>query len=309
MSANFERAYFFGDSLSDTGNILSFTGGEFPSFPFATGRFSNGDVWVDYLAEELNLTIDPFTANTTHNDGLNYAVGGTTSGTEGAFPVNFGLQQQIDLFELQTQLNPADTLSDDLLFLWTGANDYFSFIADDPTTPDVVEAEFPQTGKERKNAVIEVVDINIGGAIQDLIDAGGENIVVFNLPSLEATPLGQGLDKKDRKQLEKLTNKHNKRLSSLVKKTEKLNPDVNIIEVDIDDLFEDILDRPDEFGLTDVTDNFTGIDLYTGINQPPAMGNPEDYLFFDSVHPTTNVHGLVADLVMNELTDEGLIMH
>ena len=53
---------------------------------------------------------------------------------------------------------------------------FFIFIEDDPATNDVIEADFPETGRERRDAVIEVVDINIGGAIQDIIDAGGENI-------------------------------------------------------------------------------------------------------------------------------------
>ncbi|VEP16479.1 GDSL family lipase (fragment) [Hyella patelloides LEGE 07179] len=81
MSPNFDRAYFFGDSLSDTGNLLSITGGQIPNAPsYEPGRFSNGDVWVDSLAEELDLTIDPFTQDNGSNDGINFAIGGATSG-------------------------------------------------------------------------------------------------------------------------------------------------------------------------------------------------------------------------------------
>ena len=50
---------FFGDSLSDTGNVLSlstaFAPPPFPSFPAAPGRFSNGPVWAEYLAQGLGF--------------------------------------------------------------------------------------------------------------------------------------------------------------------------------------------------------------------------------------------------------------
>jgi outer membrane lipase/esterase len=48
--AAFSNAYFFGDSLSDTGNIYAFTGFTQPTPPYFNGRFSNGPVWVEYLA-------------------------------------------------------------------------------------------------------------------------------------------------------------------------------------------------------------------------------------------------------------------
>ena len=50
---------FFGDSLSDTGNVLlltsTFSPPAFPGFPGAEGRFSNGPVWTEYLAAGLGL--------------------------------------------------------------------------------------------------------------------------------------------------------------------------------------------------------------------------------------------------------------
>ena len=42
--------YVFGDSLSDSGKTFSDTG--FPPFPYEQ-RFSNGEVWVEFLADQL----------------------------------------------------------------------------------------------------------------------------------------------------------------------------------------------------------------------------------------------------------------
>lgn len=309
MLSNFDQAFFFGDSLSDTGNISQITNGAFLPSPYVSGRFSNGNIWIDYLTDELSLDVGLFGTVSNEQDGVNYAIGGATSGSDNLGIIPLGLEQQVDAFELLVESqSPGELVCDDLFFLWIGANDYFSFIQDDPTTPNKIETHFPKKGKETINAVLEVVDINIKGAVQDIIDAGGENIVLLNLPDLDQTPLGQSLSREDQRKLRKLTQKHNKNLDKLAAKTEASNPDVNIIQVDVNDLLDDILKSPDEFGLTNVTDNFTGIDLYTGINTSPANGNPNQFLYWDSVHPTTVVQDLVSDLVISELTDEGLII-
>ncbi len=52
----FSRIVVLGDSLSDTGNFHQASGGIPPYF---NGRFSNGRVWVEYLAENLGLELDP----------------------------------------------------------------------------------------------------------------------------------------------------------------------------------------------------------------------------------------------------------
>lgn len=311
MNLNFDRIHIFGDSLSDTDNVLNFTLSEFPVAPYERGRFSNGNVWVDYFADELNLDVDPFSNPfnfLANNDGINYAIGGATSGNDNVGVVPLGLEQQIDAFETSMMFQSAEeTVEDDLFFLWVGANDYFSFIEDDPTTPDVVETNFPQNSRETIDAVIDVVDINIRGAVQDIIDAGGQDIVIFNLPDLSDALLADNLTRQDSRKLRQLTNRHNRRLDRLVDNIERTNPDVNLIEIDVNELADEISDNPSEFGLTNVTDNFSGIDILEELNQPPASGNPNEYFYWDSVHPSTTVHDSVADLVMDELSNEGLI--
>ena len=51
--------YAFGDSLTDTGNITSSTFGILPlSPPYAPGRFSNGPLWIDRVAEAYGTQVD-----------------------------------------------------------------------------------------------------------------------------------------------------------------------------------------------------------------------------------------------------------
>lgn len=303
---NSQSIYVFGDSLSDPGNLFNFTGGQFPNEPYVSGRFSNGDVWIDYLADRLNKEVASLAKPFSAGGGLNFAIGGATSDNNNiSGTVPLGLEQQINSFELLTSFKSPEQLSDDLFFLWTGANDYFSFVDDDPNTPDVVETNFSQINAE--SVVTEVVDNNIGGAVRDLIDAGGETILLFDLPDLDRTPLAQKLSEQDRGILRDLTGRHNERLSSLVGEIEASNPSVNIIEVGVNDLLDRIVENPGNFGFSNATDNFTGIDIITQINQPPAIGNPDSFVFWDSIHPTTATHELVSDLVIQELSNEGLI--
>jgi phospholipase/lecithinase/hemolysin len=69
-STAFSRLFVFGDSLSDTGNLYAMTGG-YPPPPYWNGRFSNGKLWVEYLADSLQMPIAA---------GDNYAVAGATTG-------------------------------------------------------------------------------------------------------------------------------------------------------------------------------------------------------------------------------------
>src|SRR5689334_20546167 len=84
--ASFSRMIVLGDSLCDTGNFFSMTGG-YPPAPYFEGRASNGRLWVEYLADALGIEIGV---------GDNFAIWGATTGTvniNGAvFP---GLQQEV----------------------------------------------------------------------------------------------------------------------------------------------------------------------------------------------------------------------
>ncbi len=71
----FEHLVVFGDSLSDTGNA---------------GRFSNGPVWVEHLADRLGLKLSP-----SQRGGSNFAVGGARLDPRSGL---HSLRAQVDAF-------------------------------------------------------------------------------------------------------------------------------------------------------------------------------------------------------------------
>lgn len=69
-----------------------------------------------------------------------------------------------------------------------------------------------------------------------------------------------------------------------------------MIEFDVFSTFQDIVADPSAVGLANVTDACLG---GTGI-----CSNPDEYLFWDSVHPTTKGHQILADAVFERLVTQ-----
>ena len=78
LQAQFSDLYVFGDSLSDVGNLSAATLGFLPGSDYFDGRYSNGPVYAELLAEKLGL--EPLRRS--GEGGNNFAYGGaSTSGT------------------------------------------------------------------------------------------------------------------------------------------------------------------------------------------------------------------------------------
>jgi len=150
----FSNLFAFGDSLTDTGNLVAFAPSTCPpSPPYAGCKFSNGPLWIEGLAASLGLSVSPAFAGGSNN----YAVAGAVA--------NDLLVSQIPAFSAAVS-GSADPGA--LYVVWAGANDgLFSlnpFIAAD----------------------------KVKQAILDLSALGATSFLVPNLPDLSLTPLGTG---------------------------------------------------------------------------------------------------------------------
>ena len=71
---NYDSIYVLGDSLSDNGNLHSNTLGIYaPDWVYYKNRFSNGPLWIDYVAATLDLKV------------TNFAVAGAETGDKSGF--------------------------------------------------------------------------------------------------------------------------------------------------------------------------------------------------------------------------------
>ena len=159
----FTKLVVLGDSLSDTGNVYAATVGTVPaSPPYYAGRFSNGPVWVEYLAEALDLEAD------------NYAYGGAQTDHANLFDglggIDFpGLADEVVALMAQ----PGGLDPGAVYVVWAGANDFRAALSRG-TAPDML-------------AMIG----NIVNAVGTLYFAGAQHVVVPNLPDLGLTPEGR----------------------------------------------------------------------------------------------------------------------
>jgi phospholipase/lecithinase/hemolysin len=264
---NYEAIYVFGDSFSDTGNAFNATNKTFPpSSTYFNGRFSNGLVWVEYLAQDLGSSFNPRT---------NFAFGGATTGVDNISIPGFpGLQQQIASF---TADNPSAN-PNALYIVWAGANDYFSYFAGGVPNPSQAVA-------------------NISAAVTSLATIGAQDIMVVNLPDLGKLPVAN-FNSQIPSLFSTLTNAHNSGLNATINfLNQQLDPDINIISFNVNDLFSRIIAEPRKFGLINAT-NYCIQDLsVVPLNLPtqPVTCNPDEFLFWDPVHPTTAAHRLIGE--------------
>jgi phospholipase/lecithinase/hemolysin len=274
LAKDYDNIYVFGDSLSDIGNVFSATNGIIPPSPtYYSGHFSNGLNWVDYLASDLGLTL---------NLNNNFAFGGATTGTENIGLATLpGLQQQINNFVAANETADPNAL----YIIWAGTNDYLSYFFDGEPNPSNTVA-------------------NLSTAFTSLVADGARDIMVVNLPDLGKSPFANFTSQRSNF-FNTFSSEHNSSLNTeLQVLSQQLSPDVNIIELNVNSLFDRIIAAPEEFGFTNVTNSCISKDLSVVPIDVPTQQvscNPEEFLFWDEVHPTTTAHKLIGELAFSAL--------
>jgi phospholipase/lecithinase/hemolysin len=209
--APFNKIVFFGDSLSDDGNLYAYDFNYMPkSPPYFEGRFSNRYVWSDLITEsfakDYGVTKD------------NFAFGGETvilhNPAHGFLPYTLWMSRTSYLVRTAYQ-----DRSKTLFIIWIGGNDYLH---------DSVDVEGLST---------EVVE-NIRATIESLIYRGGMNFLIVNLPDLGDTPLARQYALTDL--LHKFTVKHNEKLAAAIDEITNSYKNININLYDVYTLFNDL---------------------------------------------------------------------
>lgn len=286
----------FGDSLSDTGNLAATTYADCgiplpgPAIDYTLGRATDGldtipaarlftGVWVEQLAELLPTrpVIVPSSLG-----GTNYAFGFATNsnGTYSEVFSGLGTTCTVNIVDIGQQITnylatkPKIT-SQTLFIVWGGAND----LLNSTSAESVIEA-----------AARDVANI------QRLVNAGATQFLIPNLPPLGETPAVLATPSEVATANE-ATVVYNDTLAAGL----DLLPIANffrrltIHRLNTYALFQDIQASPQTFFLTNIN--------------TPAQGlvtvDPDTYLFWDTLHPTTKGHNLLA-LAALKLIDPSL---
>jgi phospholipase/lecithinase/hemolysin len=283
----FTKIFAFGDALSDDGNLSTFTSHNVPTAPYDDGRFSNGPLWVEDLAQSLNLPHpDP-----SLQGGTDFAFAGATTGQNPSTSTTVGdLQWQRINYAAQNPLPQTDAL----YTLWIGSNDVLNTVAAN-TDPQTAHAD-----------IIQAVS-NEASFVQGMADLGARNFVVLNVPDLGKTPQEMAKGPTVAHTASTLAADYNDQLDTQLSAVAGQNG-LNLTIVDTFALLDKAVADPSAFGFTNVTTpvwtgNFT--DPNSGqLNATGAAQN--DFLFFDQLRPTAAAHSAVASAAEQSLSPSAM---
>lgn len=329
----FQHIVFFGDSLSDNGNLYRHTDGIIPkSPPYYRGRFSNGYTWAELLSFNLYKKYQV--------DSENYAVGGATAYFHNPFGgfLPISISMEYDKYALDHLLKDK---SNTLYCILIGANDYLPGVKDvDTATTNVVNA--------------------IASLANRLASINNASLLIVGLPDLAYAPAAKqrGLTAN----YQALVTEHNQKLHEAILNLRNKYPNVKIMEFNFikdpvirnmvtSKIYRDNLNKKYHLNINDVIDTcWTGgltqqkeasIAHHISIHSPqkndfllngqssspisrqslanaiahsPSLSeaysvgessnstgtvceHPDEYIFWDHVHPTEAAHTVLADMI------------
>ena len=273
----FQHIVAFGDSLSDHYGLQSYLG---PYDPVTNPNgalevWSNGDVWVEYLANNWGATLDN-----------NAIAGAMTLGHEnealqaqvdvGALPP-LGLVGQVDLY---TASGPVIDSDNTLFTIWIGANDLMEFGRGESHTAD-------------PNVMITDAMNNIANSVESLYDHGARYFLFLNVPDIGKSPGYRTSPPDEVNAVTALVQSYNSALAATIESLELNFSGIAVYSVDMFAYLDEMINS----GIfVNVTDTYMTLDAQ-GNKTGGVNGNADDYLFWDNIHPMTRAHSMVADRV------------
>uniref|UniRef100_A0A1J3I7V0 GDSL esterase/lipase n=1 Tax=Noccaea caerulescens TaxID=107243 RepID=A0A1J3I7V0_NOCCA len=328
---NFKSIISFGDSIADTGNLLGLSDpNDLPHVAFhpygetffhkPTGRFSNGRLIIDFMAEFLGLPlVPPFygSKNANFEKGVNFAVGGATAMERSVLEergihfdyTNVSLGVQLKSFKESlpnlcgSPSECKDMIENALILMGEiGGNDYnYAFFVSKPV--------------DEIKELVPLVITTISSAIMELIGMGGRTFLVpgdfplgcsvayltlYQTSNMEAyDPLTGCLT-----WLNEFSQYYNGELQQELDRLRKLYPHVNIIYADYYNALSRLFQEPTKFGFetrplpaccgSGGSYHFT-FGKKCGFQGVEACNDPSKHVNWDGVHLTEAAYRLIAE--------------
>lgn len=260
----------FGDSLSDTGNIFNASLWRFPNpNTWFLGHFSNGLVWVEYLAKARNLPL------------YNWAVGGAAG--ENQYIALTGVGDQVSSYltymKMAKNYKPANTL----FTLEFGLNDFMNY------------------GRE-----VDEVKQDFTNALTRLTQAGAKNIMLMTLPDATKAPQFKYSTQEEIEKVRAKILTFNEYIKGQA--AYYIIQGYHIQLVDAHAMFEDLTSNPQQHGFVNASDACLNINrssamdyLYShDLTNDCAQYGSDKYVFWGVTHPTTAVHQYIAEKMLAE---------
>ncbi|XP_068636387.1 GDSL esterase/lipase 7 [Aristolochia californica] len=309
--------FIFGDSLIDDGNnnfIPSLARANYQpygiDFGFPSGRFCNGLTVVDYGAQLLGLPFTPPYLSPTSKGakilrGINYAsaAAGILDETGKHYGGRVSFNGQLALFEktlaldlgllFQTREALLQYLAKSIFVINVGSNDYIN----NYLLPKIYASPHVYSREAFADLLISIYSLQLS----KLYELGARKIVLVGIGALGCIPSQLAMVNGNDSCVERvnyIVSAFNERLQQLVPSLNSTLPGSYFVFHDVYSVFSDIVHNPSKYGFTVANKACCGNGRFGGTvsclpNQVPCL-NREEYVFWDSFHPTQAVNAIIA---------------
>ena len=268
-----------GDSLSDTDATSNMLFHILPNrSTWFAGHFTNGWVWSEYAAQDLGVLA--------YNEAWG-AAGASPQSILRVFPgANWIAQQgvgyyfpspdqQAELYDKRVARLFPRAADETLYSLLIGGNDFVSYDESVATVLQGVE-----------DALVRLISFE-----------GARNIVVLNLPDITVAPVFLGSKASIRPTVQARLDAYDAQLPDLLDTVRKTFPQVNLTLFDTRAVFDSILRDPKAAGFVNGVQSclIDPSQSYSLTEKMRAGCNGYNYVFWDSLHPTTAVHAIIGN--------------
>lgn len=308
-----DNFYVLGDSLSDTGTLVSGVTSLFKYLkiskvvkmlpPFYKNSFSNGPVAVQIVADYLHINLTPawkfdLFLFADQQIGNNYAVSGALVSRKKELTIENFIINHFDIsHQLAALINQHRINKNDIIFIEIGGN-------------DILYAS-QQSLLSDQEIIIDEATVLIKDVLYKLIRQGAQRIILSNVPNVSLAPFFKNKEQEKARAL-LLTNKFNKILDNII---ETLNNNEKVIIKY--DMFTAITDAINKFKHLDINHNITDAAVTTDFSEIINNGtitphfnenvndqNINNYFFFDNIHPNKWAHNIIAQELISLIVNK-----
>ncbi|KAJ8648296.1 hypothetical protein MRB53_001319 [Persea americana] len=314
LSKKTPALFIFGDSTVDPGNnnyiqTIAENQANYPPygqngfFKGPTGRFSDGRVIVDFIAEYAKLPLIPPFLQTSAEFlyGANFASGGAGVLPETNQGLAIDLQKQLKYFEeVQKSLTEKlgdvqarELISEAVYFISIGSNDYMGGYLGNPKTQELFPPE----------QYISMVIGNLTQAIQVLYQKGGRKFGFLSLSPLGCLPALRASNTNAEggclEEASALALAHNNALSAVLTNLEHILKGFKYSNSNFYNWLNDRMHHPDKYDFKEGVNACCGTGPYGGVfscggkkavSDYKVCDKAGDYVWWDSFHPTERIH-------------------
>ncbi|KAK9923828.1 hypothetical protein M0R45_032228 [Rubus argutus] len=316
--------FVFGDSLFDAGNnnyintTTRYQASWWPYgetfFRYPTGRFSDGRLIPDFIAEYGNLPFVPPYLQPGFNNytyGVNFASGGAGALAETHQGFVIDLETQLGYFKkVEKQLrhklgdDEAHTLLSNAVYLISiGANDYYA--------PFITNSSLFESHSHEK--YVGMVIGNLTNVVKEIYKKGGRKFAFATgfplgcVPSMRA--LKPGKTGTCQEEITALVQLHTRVLEKTLLKLKGQLQGFRYSNPNFYTFLSGRINNPTKYGFKEGKEACCGSGPYRGINSCGGKkgvtdyqlcDNVTEYVFFDSVHPTERVYEQISKFWWNQ---------